>query len=268
MQGTIEPIVIKGTRFGLLISLREDADFTHAMTFLAEKLVGEQGFLGGASVSVDMGWREVNEEQFALLESTLAQAGVKMQGVLSTSLNTRTLAESHGYKAIIGRLGLAEHQGRAIRRQAREAAAEPPRPVEPQPEEPQAQAEPQPETVVAPVPPPKPAPQDEEPTLLLRKTLRSGQKVIFAGNVVVMGDVNPGAEIEAEGDVVVWGTLRGLAHAGCSGKDAQVMALSMQPTQLRVGEQLWVPDAKHAKTATKGPMKAWIRQGKLFTEAM
>lgn len=102
----------------------------------------------------------------------------------------------------------------------------------------------------------------------MRKTLRSGQKVIFAGNVVVMGDVNPGAEIEAEGDVVVLGTLRGLAHAGCSGKsDASVMALVMQPTQLRVGEELWVPETSAKKSRT-GPMKAWVRQGKLFTEAM
>lgn len=266
MQGTIDPIVIKGTRIGLLISLREDADFAQAMQFLAGKLSEDEGFLGGAQVSVDMGWREVTEDQFVLLESTLAAAGVKMQGVLSTNLATRTLAEGHGYKAIIGRLGLAEHQGRAIRRQAREVEAAAPPPEAP----PDPVAE---EEVVAPAAPapeaPKtvPGPQDEEPTLLLRKTLRSGQKVIFGGNVVVMGDVNPGAEIEAEGDVVVLGTLRGLAHAGCSGKDAQVMALVMQPTQLRVGEQLWVPEPKALKAA-KGPMKAWLRQGKLFTEAM
>lgn len=258
MQGALDPIVIKGTRFGLLISIREDADFAHAMHSLSERLAQEQGFLGGASVSVDLGWRETSPEQFASLEAALAATGVKMQGVLSTSLATRTLAESHGYKAIIGRLGLAEHQGRAIRRQARPAPVEEAAAPEPEPEE----ALPEPEA------PPAPAPRDEEPTLLLRKTLRSGQKVIFAGNVVVMGDVNPGAEIEAEGDVVVLGTLRGLAHAGCSGKsDASVMALVMQPTQLRVGEELWVPETS-AKKARTGPMKAWVRQGKLFTEAM
>lgn len=257
MQGALDPIVIKGTRFGLLISIREDADFGQAMHCLSERLAQEEGFLGGASVSVDMGWRETSPEQFAALEATLATTGVKMQGVLSTSLATRTLAESHGYKAIIGRLGLAEHQGRAIRRLARPAPVE-----EAAAPEPAVAPEPEPEPVAA------PAPRDEEPTLLLRKTLRSGQKVIFAGNVVVMGDVNPGAEIEAEGDVVVLGTLRGLAHAGCSGKsDASVMALVMQPTQLRVGEELWVPEVAAKKTRT-GPMKAWVRQGKLFTEAM
>lgn len=263
MHGTIDPVVIKGTRFGLLISLREDADFAAAMEFLAGKLAQEESFLGGAAVSVDMGWRETSPDQFHLLESTLAAAGVKMQGVLSTSLATRTLAEAAGYKAIIGRLGLAEHQGRAIRRQARKEEPAPPPEPEPAPV-PEASVVPEPAPVEE---PPKPSAPDEEPTLLLRKTLRSGQKVIFAGNVVVMGDVNPGAEIEAEGDVVVLGTLRGLAHAGCSGREAQVMALVMQPTQLRVGEQLWVPEPKALKAA-KGPMKAWLRQGKLFTEAM
>lgn len=261
MHGTIDPVVIKGTRFGLLISLREDADFAAAMEFLAGKLAQEESFLGGAAVSVDMGWRETSQEQFVLLESTLAAAGVKMQGVLSTSLATRTLAEAAGYKAIIGRLGLAEHQGRAIRRQARKEEPAPAPEPEPAPV-PEVAAEPAPVEEA-----PRPTARDEEPTLLLRKTLRSGQKVIFAGNVVVMGDVNPGAEIEAEGDVVVLGTLRGLAHAGCSGREAQVMALVMQPTQLRVGEELWVPEPKALKAA-KGPMKAWLRQGKLFTEAM
>ncbi|MEW6283590.1 MAG: septum site-determining protein MinC, partial [Candidatus Eremiobacterota bacterium] len=117
--------------------------------------------------------------------------------------------------------------------------------------------------------PPSPAPADEEPTLLVRKTLRSGQKVIFAGNVVVMGDVNPGAEIEAEGDVLVLGTLRGRAHAGCSGRnESQVVALVMQPTQLRIGDEVWVPEHNGKRSARPGPMRAVLQQGKLLTQSV
>lgn len=73
-------------------------------------------------------------------------------------------------------------------------------------------------------------------TLLVRRTLRSGQRVRFAGNVVVMGDVNPGAEVVAGGDVLVMGWLRGVAHAGASGdSDAVICAFRMNPSQLRIG---------------------------------
>jgi septum site-determining protein MinC len=86
-----------------------------------------------------------------------------------------------------------------------------------------------------------------EPTLLVRRNLRSGQHVRFDGNVVVLGDVNPGAEIEATGDIVVMGTLRGLAHAG-SGGDARRMiaAFRLAATQLRIAQYIArAPEGDH-----------------------
>lgn len=72
--------------------------------------------------------------------------------------------------------------------------------------------------------------------LLVRRTLRSGQSLQHLGHVVVIGDVNPGAEIIAGGDVVVWGRVRGMIHAGALGDDgAIVCALDLRPTQLRIG---------------------------------
>ncbi len=75
--------------------------------------------------------------------------------------------------------------------------------------------------------------------LLLRRTLRSGQLLQHPGHVVVIGDVNPGAEIIAGGDVVVWGKVRGLIHAGALGdNNAIVCALELSPTQLRIGNHI------------------------------
>ena len=75
--------------------------------------------------------------------------------------------------------------------------------------------------------------------LLLRRTLRSGQLLQHPGHVVVIGDVNPGAEIIAGGDVVVWGKARGLIHAGALGENnAIVCALELSPTQLRIGSHI------------------------------
>jgi septum site-determining protein MinC len=78
--------------------------------------------------------------------------------------------------------------------------------------------------------------------LLVRRTLRSGQAIQHPGHVVVIGDVNPGAEVVAAGDVVVWGRLRGLVHAGAMGDDeALVCALRLTPTQLRIGNHIARP---------------------------
>ncbi|MGE5380320.1 MAG: septum site-determining protein MinC [Methylocystaceae bacterium] len=76
-------------------------------------------------------------------------------------------------------------------------------------------------------------------TLFITRHLRSGQQVSFAGNVVVLGDVNPGAEIIATGHILIMGTLRGLAHAGCKGDErAIVTALKLSPTQLRIANHI------------------------------
>jgi septum site-determining protein MinC len=72
--------------------------------------------------------------------------------------------------------------------------------------------------------------------LLVRGPLRSGQRVYAENNLVVFGDVNPGAELIAGGDIMVMGTLRGVAHAGVPDDIAAIIAaLSLKPTQLRIG---------------------------------
>jgi septum site-determining protein MinC len=79
----------------------------------------------------------------------------------------------------------------------------------------------------------------DETALFLDRTLRSGTRIEFAGHVVVLGDVNPGAEIVAEGNVIVWGRLRGMVHAGSKGnKNAVICALDLSPTQLRIAEEV------------------------------
>lgn len=75
--------------------------------------------------------------------------------------------------------------------------------------------------------------------LFLNKTLRSGTRIEFPGHVVVVGDVNPGAEVVAEGNVLVWGRVRGMIHAGSQGDtSAYICALDLSPTQLRIAEEV------------------------------
>jgi septum site-determining protein MinC len=83
---------------------------------------------------------------------------------------------------------------------------------------------------------------EEGMTKFYRGTVRSGQLISFDGNVVIIGDVNPGGEVIATGNVVVMGSLRGMVHAGADGnKEAIVAALSLQPTQLRIADVITRP---------------------------
>ena len=75
------------------------------------------------------------------------------------------------------------------------------------------------------------------PTLYIKKTIRSGQSITSDGNLVIIGDVNPGAEIIAKGDITVWGVLGGIAHAGREGNtQARIRALKMNAIQLRIAD--------------------------------
>jgi septum site-determining protein MinC len=79
----------------------------------------------------------------------------------------------------------------------------------------------------------------DDTALFVNKTLRSGTRVEFPGNVVVLGDVNAGAEVIADGSVIIWGRVRGMIHAGCKGdRSAVICALDLSATQLRIANEV------------------------------
>jgi len=93
--------------------------------------------------------------------------------------------------------------------------------------------------------------------LYLQTTLRSGVEIRHPGTVVVLGDVNPGSSIVADGDILVWGRLRGLAHAGAGGNDrCLIMALRMEPPHVRIGGV--VARLPEAPTAELYPEVAYV----------
>ena len=104
-----------------------------------------------------------------------------------------------------------------------------------------------------------------EDAILVQRTLRSGYKIATRGHVVVIGDVNPGAEVIAGGSVVVWGRLRGTVHAGAEGNaDAVVCALEMTPMQLRISDRVAVSPKRRGKPE---PEIARIRDDQVVAEA-
>lgn len=99
-----------------------------------------------------------------------------------------------------------------------------------------------------------------ETPLYVQMTVRSGTEIRHPGSIVVLGDVNPGGALIAAGDIFVWGRLRGVAHAGSEGNAAcRIMALHMQPTQLRIADQ--VARAPEKPPTQYQPEVAYITQG-------
>lgn len=116
---------------------------------------------------------------------------------------------------------------------------------------------------------PKPAtPSIEQPqapiegTLFHQGTLRGGQALHHVGNIVIVGDVNPGAELIATGSILVFGKLAGVAHAGAQGDaQARVYALHLQATQLRIATVIAADEGPREGAAQ--PEAAFIHDGRI-----
>lgn len=70
-------------------------------------------------------------------------------------------------------------------------------------------------------------------------TMRSGNSIKFSGHIVIFGDVNPGALVEATGNVVVIGKISGTIHAGMEGNNSAIIGgSSLNPIQIRIGNKI------------------------------
>ena len=106
---------------------------------------------------------------------------------------------------------------------------------------------------------------DEGMTKFIYGTLRSGQVVEYYGNIVVIGDVNPGALLKAGGSIVVLGSLKGVAQAGSHDNlEAVVAAYSLLPTQLRIGNKISRPPDDYIQYDL--PEIARVVNGEVFIE--
>ncbi|MDD4263245.1 MAG: septum site-determining protein MinC [Firmicutes bacterium] len=128
------------------------------------------------------------------------------------------------------------------------------------------------EVIQPPAPQKSPSKEDNQKLYWLERRLRSGEKLSVDGDLVLIGDVNPGAEISAIGNILVWGCLQGVAHAGQSGNEnARIMALRLKATQLRIAgfisrspdDSLDPHDPEVARVGSNGiVIETWEKVGK------
>jgi septum site-determining protein MinC len=215
------PITLKGTADGILLRPRSLVWAT-VLEALKQALTEAEAFFRGGRLIMELGNRELTQDQLILLRTLLTQYDIELWAVLSENETTVRLARSNG---VLTRLP-KDTEGKKA-------------PVDVLPPEQQA--------------------------LFLRQTLRSGQSIHYAGNVTLIGDVNPGAEIVAGGNILVWGTIRGVAHAGAFGdEETSVSALSLQPSQIRIAGYIGrTPDRRRG---SPGPEIARIEGGQIVAE--
>lgn len=102
-------------------------------------------------------------------------------------------------------------------------------------------------------------------TKYLRKTIRSGQTYEYLGNLVVIGDVNPGAEVYAAGNIIVLGSIRGAVHAGCNGNEkAIIAAFYLEPQILKIANLMTISPDDGIKPTY--PEVAKIKNGNIIVE--
>ncbi|WP_324717491.1 septum site-determining protein MinC [Carboxydochorda subterranea] len=234
-------VVLKGSRRGLRVVLDEEAPLDELVEALERKLQGAGRFFEGASVWIEAGQRRGTWADWCRVVGVLTRRGLQVRewqlveppeppgeaGPGAVPADGRAAAPA--VRAVVGSAELAHEVALAGLRptESRRPAAS---------------------SVAA------------SRTLLVRRTLRSGQRIAYDGHLVVVGDVNPGAEVIASGDIVVMGTLRGVAHAGARGDEgAVVLALRLAPLQLRIAHR--VARSPEEGAVDRGPEVAWIREG-------
>ena len=91
-------------------------------------------------------------------------------------------------------------------------------------------------------------------------TVRSGEYLNFPGDLLILGDVNPGAIVSAEKNIIIWGRLLGIAHAGSNGNSkATISALQLRPVQLRIANKV-------ARGPKEKPQLGLAEQAKIDSE--
>jgi septum site-determining protein MinC len=99
--------------------------------------------------------------------------------------------------------------------------------------------------------------------------LRSGASLEFETSVIIIGDVNHGARVVSKGNIIVLGSLKGNAFAGATGNtNAFVVALDMNPTQIRIADTIARAPDKPVKAEVKEAKIAFLEEGNIYIEPL
>ena len=205
-----------------LLDISQMDGSAQAMELLDELLSRRKGLIPTPFVNVHVGGLVLTPKLVNKLRNVVQQAGYKLEAVFATAPQTQQAALDEGLYVKTQPITLSTLD-----------LTEPPAEPAQKPEGPHLLAG-----------------MDEQslreqkrllstPTLLLKRSLRSGKVLKHDGNLVIVGDVHAGSEVVATGDIVVWGEVRGIVHAGASGNtNAEIRAMRLEALQIRIADVL------------------------------
>ncbi len=238
---------IKGTKSGLLLHLHE-RPLADSVSELRARLASTPDFYKGTRAVLMLGSETAEPAELAAIVATLEQFGITADGAVCDSDSVATLARSAGLRLVAASVAAAPRT-----RDDRTAPAGRPAARSPHVRGPNGHSAAE--------------AQSDADVRYHKGTLRSGQSISAHGTIVVLGDVNAGAELVATGDIIVWGVLRGVAHAGAQGDEAAaVYALRLEPMQLRIARCIAIAPAHEKRAKHPSPEVARIREGKIAIE--
>jgi septum site-determining protein MinC len=219
------PITIKGIREGLLVTLGDGDTWPAAAQGLLTRIDEATDFFKGAKLALAIGARAMSAADLGRLRDDLSERNVNLTTLLSDSPLSMKAAQSLGLNVAL------------------------PTSLPAQREQPESEVD---------------SEEARQEAVYVRRTLRSGRSVRHRGHVIIIGDVNAGAEVIADGDVIVWGHLRGTVQAGAGGDaEAVICALDLSPTQLRIADRIAVSPARKGEPK---PEMAHIKDGQIVAE--
>jgi len=250
--------LLRGRRDGLEVTFA-GRDLGEAFEELEARLAGQPSFYRGAFAVANLGATVPSSEELSRLRDLLTGAGVTLRAISGFGESLESLARAEGLEFENAALPLSDSARSLVadfagarndiaqRRKRGEAS------VRRAKIEPAGRGAPAPLRLVEPV----------AGTLYHTTTLRGGQTLQQNGNIVVVGDVNPGAELIAAGDILVFGRLGGIAHAGAQGdENARILALNLAATQLRIATYIAADEEAKARPAPQ-PEAALVREGRI-----
>lgn len=267
--------LLRGRRDGLEVTLSQ-RDLEEAFDELQARLAEQPTFYYGSSAVANFGALQPSSEAIARLRSLLDVAGITLRAISGSVEGLDALASEHGLTL----------EGAAAREELQR-----PRPLRPRTEvrlsesarslvadfsgarNDIAQRRSRGEGSVPRLKPELKSPAPVAPalhvvealptTLYHAATLRGGQMLQHGGNIVIVGDVNPGAEVVATGDIVIFGRLAGIAHAGAGGNEqSRIYALDLAATQVRIATFIAADHDPKRRSVPRAEV-ALVQQGRI-----
>lgn len=244
MERSREIVALKGNENGIVIIIDEMSDFEEIKRKLGEKCRKMNDFFEDSKLNVTFkGKPLMSDEKEALIEVIAKTAGVEVSEI-HESLTEKTRVEEEIIRAIARKTSKKAAE-RANQNKSASASS----------------------FTNFPVSRSTPPSDPKSDTKYYMGSLRSGMCIEHKGSVVVIGDVNPGAEIRADGNIIVLGKLKGVVHAGRRGdKSAFVAALHLRPKQLILTDII----TSFSVNSQKDPLPeyAYIKDGMIYVDPL